>query len=171
MLVQGDIVINRPIDEVFDFVADERNEPKYNPQMTLAEMVTQGPIGVGSKFHSVMTGVRAADMTIEFTEFDRPRRLGSTTHISNMDINGTLLFEPQGQNTKMKWLWNIEPRGFLKLLGPIVRRMGERQELGAPNLAKSCGNCYDGPAIVMVSGGSAQSINGPAAWPWSTAGL
>jgi hypothetical protein len=31
--------------------------------------------------------------------------------------------------------------------------------------------CYDGPAIVMVSGGSAQSINGPAAWPWSTAGL
>ena len=50
MLVQGDIVISRPIDEVFDFVADERNEPKYNPQMTLAEMVTQGPIGVGSKF-------------------------------------------------------------------------------------------------------------------------
>jgi hypothetical protein len=31
MHVQGDIVINRPIDEVFDFVADERNEPQYNP--------------------------------------------------------------------------------------------------------------------------------------------
>ena len=129
MLVQGDVVINRPIDEVFDFVADERNEPEYNPEMTLAEMVTAGPIGVGSKFHCVMTGARAADMTIEYTEFDRPRRLRSTTHISNMDINGTLLFEPQGQSTKMKWLWNIEPRGFLKLLGPIVRRMGERQEL------------------------------------------
>ena len=130
MLVQGDIVIDRPIDEVFDFVADERNEPGYNPQMTRAEMVTQEPIGVGSKFHSVMTGVgRGADMTIEFTEFDRPHRLGSATHISNMDINGTLVFEAQGQSTKMKWLWNIEPRGFIKLLGPIVRRMGERQEL------------------------------------------
>ncbi len=130
MLVQGDIVINRPIDEVFDFVADERNEPKYNPQMTLAEMVTQAPIGVGAKFHVVITGVgRAADTTVEYTEFDRPRRLGSTTHLSNMDISGKLLFEPQGQSTKMKWLWNIEPRGFLKLLGPIVRRMGERQEM------------------------------------------
>jgi Polyketide cyclase / dehydrase and lipid transport len=130
MLVQGDIIINRPIDEVFDFVADERNEPQYNPQMTLAEMMTQGPIGVGTKFHSVMTGVgRAADMTIEFTEFDRPRRLASATHISNMDINGTLLFEAEGQSTKMKWLWNIELRGFYKLLAPIVRRMGERQEL------------------------------------------
>jgi hypothetical protein len=130
MLVQGGIVINRPIDEVFDFVADERNEPKYNPQMTRAEMVTEGPIGVGTKFHSVMTGVgRGADMTIEFTEFDRPRRLGSATHIPNMDINGTLLFAPQGQGTKMQWLWNIEPRGLYKLLGPIVRWIGERQEL------------------------------------------
>jgi hypothetical protein len=129
MLIQGDIVINRPIDEVFDFAADERNEPEYNPEMTLAEMVTQGPIGVGSKFHCVMTGARAADMTIEYTEFDRPRRLASTAHLSSIDINGTLLFEPQGQSTKMKWLWNIEPRGFMKLLGPIVRRMGERQEL------------------------------------------
>lgn len=130
MLVQGDIVINRPIDEVFDFVADERNEPKYNPQMTLAEMVSQGPIGVGTKFHVMTTGVgRAADMTIEYTEFDRPRRLGSATHMSNMDINGTLVFEAQGQSTKMKWLWNIEPSGFFKLLGPIVSRMGERQEL------------------------------------------
>lgn len=130
MLVQGDIVINRPIDEVFDFVADERNEPKYNPQMTLAEMVTQEPIGVGSKFHCVMTGARAADMTVEVTEFVRPSRLGSTTRVSNiMDINGTLLLEPQGQSTKMKWLWNMEPRGFIKLLGPIVRRTGERQEL------------------------------------------
>jgi hypothetical protein len=128
MLVQGDIVINRPIDEVFDFVADERNEPKYNPQMTLSEMLTERPIGVGSKFHCVMTGARAADMTIEFTEFDRPRRLGSTTHVPNMDINGMLLFEPQGRSTKMQWLWNIETHGFMKLLGPIVRRMGERQE-------------------------------------------
>jgi len=130
MLVQGDIVINRPIDEVFDFVADERNEPKYNPQMTLAEMVGQGPIGVGTKFHVTTMGVgRAADMTIEYTEFDRPRRLGSATHMPNMDIDGTLVFEAQGQSTRMKWLWNIEPRGFFKLLGPIVRRMGERQEM------------------------------------------
>ena len=31
--VEGEIVINRPVEEVFDFVADERNEPRYNPRM------------------------------------------------------------------------------------------------------------------------------------------
>jgi hypothetical protein len=29
--VAGEIIINRPIEIVFDFVADESNEPHYNP--------------------------------------------------------------------------------------------------------------------------------------------
>ena len=29
--IEGEIVIKRPVEEVFDFVADERNEPRYNP--------------------------------------------------------------------------------------------------------------------------------------------
>jgi hypothetical protein len=30
---------------VFDFVADERNEPRYNPRMLLAEKISSGPRG------------------------------------------------------------------------------------------------------------------------------
>jgi hypothetical protein len=30
--IEGEIAINRPVDEVFDLVADERNEPRYNPE-------------------------------------------------------------------------------------------------------------------------------------------
>ena len=130
MLVQGSIVIERSVEDVFDFVADEHNEPQYNPQMTHADKVTDGPIGVGTKFHSVMTGIgRAADMTIEFTEFDRPRRIAETTHMSNMDIKGVLTFESIPGATRMRWFWDLEPRGFYKMLGPLIRRIGERQEL------------------------------------------
>jgi hypothetical protein len=32
--IRGETVIARPVGEVFDFVADERNEPKYNPHMS-----------------------------------------------------------------------------------------------------------------------------------------
>jgi carbon monoxide dehydrogenase subunit G len=129
MLVEGDIVIERSREDVFDFVADERNEPQYNPGMTRAEKISPGPIGVGTRFRSVMTGVGGtAEMTIEFTEYDRPRRLASTTQLSNMDIKGVLSFEPVPEGTRMKWVWDIEPRGLYKLMGPLVRRMGERQE-------------------------------------------
>jgi hypothetical protein len=37
---------------VFDFCADERNEPRYNPRMTHAEQTSTGPIGLGSQFHA-----------------------------------------------------------------------------------------------------------------------
>jgi len=129
MRVEGDIVIQRPIEEVFDFVADERNEPRYNPQMTRAEKVSPGPIGLGSKFNSVMNGVGGrAEMTTEFTGFERPRRITEVTHLSNMDITGALFFELVAEGTRMTWQWDIEPRGFYRLLGPLVRRIGERQE-------------------------------------------
>jgi hypothetical protein len=32
--VEGEIIIHRPVPEVFDFVADERNEPRYNSAAT-----------------------------------------------------------------------------------------------------------------------------------------
>lgn len=129
MRVEGDILIDRPIEEVFDYVADERNEPQYNPQMTSAEKITPGPIGVGTRFRSVMTGAGVtADMTIEFTEFDRPNRITERTHMSNMEITGTLYFDDVGEATRMKWVWDLAPQGVYRFLGPLVRWMGDRQE-------------------------------------------
>ena len=43
--IEGGIVIGRPVEDVFDFVADERNEPLYNPRMIRAEKVTPGRQG------------------------------------------------------------------------------------------------------------------------------
>jgi RecB family exonuclease len=38
--IEGEIVIGRPEDVVFDMVADQRNEPTYNPAMTRSEKLT-----------------------------------------------------------------------------------------------------------------------------------
>jgi len=40
--IEGEIVIGRPVEEVFDFVADQSNEPQYNPQMVRAERSPRG---------------------------------------------------------------------------------------------------------------------------------
>jgi hypothetical protein len=34
--IDGEIVIHRRVDEVFDFVADEGNEPRYSPRLLCA---------------------------------------------------------------------------------------------------------------------------------------
>ena len=48
--IDGSTVIARPVENIFDFVADERNEPKYNPRMVRAEKVTPGPIAKGTRW-------------------------------------------------------------------------------------------------------------------------
>jgi hypothetical protein len=74
--VEGDLPIERPVEDVFDFVADERNEPRFNPRMLRVEKVSRGPIGLGTRFSAEMaTGRRRTRMTIEFTGFERPWRL------------------------------------------------------------------------------------------------
>ena len=115
--VEGEIIINRPVEEVFDFVADERNEPHYNPRMVRAEKISEGQIGSGARFHTElkMAG-RTMPMVVEFTDFERTRRLGSVTRSSMMETEGALTFESVPSGTRMCWSWYVRPRGAMKLI-------------------------------------------------------
>ena len=127
--VSGEILINRPVEQVFDYAADQRNERLYNPRMLRSEKVTDGPIGVGTRFRATArSGRRLVEMLIEITEYDRARRLGSRTTMSSVDVNGGLTFEPVDGATRMSWSWEVSPKGPLRLLGPLVASLGRRQE-------------------------------------------
>lgn len=127
--VEGQIFIHRPVEEVFDFVADERNEPRYNPHMCSAEQTSAGPIGIGTTFRVESTSRgRPVAMTITYTDYERPQRLRSLTRLSTMNIQGTLTFDPVPQGTQMRWSWELEPRGILKLMAPVIALIGRRQE-------------------------------------------
>ena len=127
--IEGGIVIGAGVDVVFGYVADQRNEPQYNPRMVRAEKITDGPVGPGTRFRSAVAFMgRPAEMLIEFTEYDRPTRLSSSTTMRQGDTSGTLTFEPVAAGTLMRWSWQVRPKGAARLLGPALTRMGARQE-------------------------------------------
>ncbi len=127
--ITGEIVIDRPIGAVFDFVADERNEPLYNPALLESEKTTDGPVGMGTRFRATHRSAgRPVSMDVEITAYDRPRRVASRTTMSWSEIEGALMFESVGNATKMRWNWDVRPRGVARLLTPLIGVIGRRSE-------------------------------------------
>ena len=125
--ITGHVRIAAPLEQVFDTVADSRNEPSFNPAMTDVELLTPAPIGRGTRFLAHM-GKANMEMVVEVTEFERPHRLGSLTTSSMMQTSGALTLTAEGDETVMGWDWQVHPKGWFRLLGPLVGPLGARME-------------------------------------------
>jgi hypothetical protein len=67
-------------------------------------------------------------MLVELTESDRPHRLGSRTTSPLMQTSETLTFAAEDQDTIMSRDWQVRPKGWLRLLGPLAGPLGGRME-------------------------------------------
>ncbi|MHB8693509.1 MAG: SRPBCC family protein [Solirubrobacteraceae bacterium] len=116
----GSALIDRPIADVFAFLADGTNDPKFSPRVLEIAKTTDGPIGVGTIFESK---VKDAGMTtrrkFELTEFEQPTKIRWAERSKNMVIaaDGGYDLEPVGDaQTKVTIHNELEGHGVGKLL-------------------------------------------------------
>jgi hypothetical protein len=127
-MIEGQTYIARPPAIVFDFVADERNECRFNPKMLEVTLVSDEPPRAGSRFHATMrSGAGKADVTRRH-RVRTPYTFGVGDAVRSMDIDGSLTFEPEGTRTRMSSSWEIRLRGALRAARPIVEWFGRRQK-------------------------------------------
>ena len=127
--IDGEIIIAAPVDRVFDMVADERNEPRYNPRIVRAEKTSPGPVGRGARFTAQPKGMgQRGAMSIEFLDYDRPRRLRSSIRSSYMSVDGTVTFAQADGGTRLRWSWDMRLRGATRVLTPLLHAVGPRWE-------------------------------------------
>lgn len=127
--ITGQVTIGAPVDEVFDVVADERNEPRYNPRIVRAEKLSEGPVGAGARFVAEPKGVGSrGEMTLTILEYDRPRRLHNVVESSYMRVDGTLTFEEVEGGTRLRWDWDMDLVGRMRMLSPVLALIGPRWE-------------------------------------------
>lgn len=127
--VRGSLEIARSVEMVFDVVADQRNEPRYNPHMTAATKTGDGPIGNGTRFEAtVLSRGRPRPVSIEYTSFDRPHRIDSRSVMAGATVEGHVQCDPTPAGTHFSWDWTITLTGPARLAGPLVGVIGRRQE-------------------------------------------
>jgi uncharacterized protein YndB with AHSA1/START domain len=76
VVVEEEVDIRRPPEDVFDYCADLMHEPEWNPKMRHVETLTDGPVGVGARYEADL--VPGDPMVIRYVRFDRPVRCTRT---------------------------------------------------------------------------------------------
>jgi len=123
------VTIDRPIEEVFAFLADGENDPKFSPRVQKIEKVTDGPVGVGTIYKST---VKDAGMTtqreFELTELVTPTKIRWRERSKNSVTasEGGYDLASAGTGTELTVHNVLEGHGFGKLILPLALRAARK---------------------------------------------
>ena len=113
--------VPNPVDDAFAFVQDFRNAARWDPQVTVAEKVTPGPIEVGSRF---VLRSRFLGMTIQLpytmVELETNRRLVLAGKNWLFTYRDEITFASEGEGSRLTYDATLSLRGLLAIGNPIL---------------------------------------------------
>jgi hypothetical protein len=113
------VVIDRPIDAVFAFLADGENDKKFSARVVEISKATDGPPGQGTIYKSTVkdAGLKTK-REFELTVFEPPTRIRWTERSKNLVTvpEGGYDLTPDGDGTRLEFFNELEGNGFGKLL-------------------------------------------------------
>ena len=115
------IVINRPIEEVFAFMGNLENGPQWQPGLLEVRRVSDGPLGIGTKFSFVRQFMgRKMEAISECIYYKLNSELAFKSSTGPMAFTFSWLFEPTAEGTQLTALIKMQPKGFMGLAEPLI---------------------------------------------------
>jgi carbon monoxide dehydrogenase subunit G len=122
----GSAIIDRPIDQVFAFLADGTNDPKFSPRVQEIRREPDGPPAVGTVFVSkVKDAGMKTDRRFELTELQAPTKIRWSERSKNLVTvpEGGYDLEAVGDSqTKVTIFNSFEGHGFGKVIVGFARK-------------------------------------------------
>jgi hypothetical protein len=116
-----DIVINRPVETVFAFVSDGQNARQWNPELLEAKPLSDGPMGVGTKFQmTYLLPIGRVENVHEVLEYKADECLAVQIISSQLPINYRCLFTPSAGGTQLSLTTAVKTDGMAAMLAPLV---------------------------------------------------
>ncbi len=117
------IMVGRPREEVFPFVADARNRPRWDDSVDSEELLSPEPIGVGSTLRTKLRSMgREYEYRWEIVEHVPPSAV--TIESTSGPFPTTLAFKIHARDggSLVEFSVTGRPSGMLRLLQPLIAR-------------------------------------------------
>jgi uncharacterized protein YndB with AHSA1/START domain len=121
------VEIGRPPEEVFAFVTEPANYPRWQPSLVEIKPHGRGKLSVGSEATEIRRFLgREIETTWTCVEHEPVRRSAIETDDGPVPFRGTFVLEPGDNGTRFTWI--VETRGAAaRLGGPLVARATKRE--------------------------------------------
>ena len=124
MHTEAEITVDRPREEVFDYIARAERLPEYVTEFASVTQESPGEPALGTRYaYKIERG--QAEGTFDWTEFDRPSRLAwhgppAKSGPGSMEPSGWWELTGEGGGTRVKLVMTPKPGGLFKLLTPLM---------------------------------------------------
>ena len=128
---EQDIIIDRPLEEVFAYVGDQTNGPHWQSGLVEVRRTTEGPVGVGTKHTLVRKFMgRRLDADNEYVAYEPNKRIVFKTTSGPVRLEASYLVEPAAGGTRLTSRLEMDASRFLSLAEPLIAA-GLRREMKA----------------------------------------
>ena len=128
---ENTVYIDRPVDEVFAFLSDFENIPKWNYYVLEVRQRSESPIGVGTTYHQVR---KTDEQDLRITEFEPDHMVVvKTLPQSSPSFERRFTLYEEGNTTRIRDEWKLDTGRPVILERLALRRV---KSAVAENLAK-----------------------------------
>lgn len=128
------VTISRPVDEVFDFVADPSNETDWHFDVKEVLRSKHGPYELGESLQWVVKFGGSKTYSVEVTALEPNRFIEITTREGPVMPILTHTFQKDGDGTRYTRRVRFETKGLLRVLAPVMARVNNPNRRWAENL-------------------------------------
>ena len=128
-------LVDRPMEDVFTFLSNPLNLPKWQSMIASIQPVTPGVTGLGAKYnvHAALLG-RSIDGVMEVIAYEPPTKFGFTNKAGPMEVTVNVTLKPVGTGAKITINAQGNPAGVFKLAeAPLTHQIKSQMEA---NLAR-----------------------------------
>jgi len=116
------ITIEKPVEEVFWFVAEGENGSRWNSAVKKVRKISEGPVNVGTKYSMVRELPNGSvENTYEVVEYEENNTLSIKIISGPTPFLYRYRFAPSGNGTKLSMNAEVDKEGLVEILGAKAR--------------------------------------------------